>query len=70
MTSGACGPLLPLFALIASGYLLGFTGLLISVPLAASIGVIVRHAIRRYYESPMYEVEEDHEPEKPVVSVQ
>jgi predicted PurR-regulated permease PerM len=63
-------PVWLLFALIASGYLLGFTGLLISVPLAASIGVIVRHAIRRYYESPMYEVEEDHEPEKPVVSVQ
>jgi predicted PurR-regulated permease PerM len=63
-------PVWLLFALIASGYLLGFTGLLISVPLAAAIGVIVRHAIRKYYESPMYEAEENHEPEKPVVSVQ
>lgn len=54
-------PVWLLFALIASGYLLGFTGLLISVPLAAAIGVIVRHAVRRYYDSPMYEGEEKHE---------
>src|SRR5262249_46727049 len=47
-------PVWLLFALVASGYLLGFTGLLISVPLAAAIGVIVRHAVRRYYDSPMY----------------
>jgi len=47
-------PVWMLFALVASGYLLGFTGLLISVPLAAAIGVIVRRAIWHYYHSPMY----------------
>ncbi len=54
-------PVWLLFALIASGYVLGFTGLLISVPLAAVIGVLVRYAIRRYYESPLYDQEGDHE---------
>ncbi len=47
-------PVWLLFALVASGYLLGFLGLLISVPLAAAIGVLVRYAIRKYYESPMH----------------
>ena len=51
-------PVWMLFALIASGYLLGFTGLLISVPLAAAIGVLVRFAVRKYYGSPMYEGQE------------
>ncbi len=54
-------PLWLLFALLASGSVLGFTGLLISVPLAASIGVLVRHAIRRYYDSPMYDRKGIHE---------
>ncbi len=54
-------PVWLLFALIASGYILGFLGLLISVPLAAAIGVLVRYAIRRYYESPMHTGEGDHE---------
>jgi predicted PurR-regulated permease PerM len=54
-------PVWLLFALIASGYLLGFTGLLISVPLAAVIGVLVRHAIHSYYESPIYKGEGNHE---------
>jgi predicted PurR-regulated permease PerM len=54
-------PVWLLFALIASGYLLGFTGLLISVPLAAVTGVLVRHAIHSYYESPIYKGEGDHE---------
>jgi predicted PurR-regulated permease PerM len=52
-------PVWLLFALIASGYLLGFTGLLISVPLAAAIGVVVRHAVRHYYGSAMYHAEAD-----------
>ncbi|WP_127077458.1 AI-2E family transporter [Rhodomicrobium lacus] len=48
-------PVWLLFALVASGYLLGFTGLLISVPLAAVIGVLVRFAIRKYQESEIYD---------------
>jgi len=54
-------PVWMLFALIASGYLFGFTGLLISVPMAAAIGVLVRFAVRKYYGSPMYEGEEKNE---------
>ncbi len=54
-------PVWMLFGLIATGYLFGFTGLLISVPLAAAIGVLVRFAIRKYYRSPMYEGEGKHE---------
>ena len=47
-------PVWMLFALIASGYLFGFLGLLISVPLAASTGVLVRHLISSYYGSSMH----------------
>ncbi len=54
-------PVWMLFALIASGYILGFTGLLISVPMAAAIGVLVRFAVRKYYGSPMYEGQVQHE---------
>jgi predicted PurR-regulated permease PerM len=54
-------PVWLLFALVASGYLLGFLGLLISVPLAAAIGVLVRHAIGSYYESSMYKAESNNE---------
>ncbi len=47
-------PVWLLFALVASGYVLGFLGLIISVPLAATIGVLVRYAVRRYYESALH----------------
>jgi predicted PurR-regulated permease PerM len=43
-----------LFALFAFGYLFGFIGLLIAVPVAAAIGVLVRFALRQYYASPLY----------------
>jgi len=38
-------PLLVMFAIAAFGYLFGFIGLLIAVPLAATIGVIVRFVV-------------------------
>src|SRR5262249_43202606 len=38
-----------MFALFAFGYLFGFVGLLIAVPLAAAIGVLLRFALRQYY---------------------
>jgi predicted PurR-regulated permease PerM len=41
-------PVLLMFALFAFGYLFGFVGLLIAVPLAATIGVFVRVAVREY----------------------
>ena len=39
------GPVSIMFAIAAFGYLFGFIGLLIAVPLAAAIGVIMRFAI-------------------------
>jgi predicted PurR-regulated permease PerM len=47
-------PVWLIFALVAFGYFFGFVGLLIAVPVAAAIGVLVRFAIRRYVESPLY----------------
>jgi predicted PurR-regulated permease PerM len=47
-------PVWLIFALFAFGYLFGFVGLLIAVPLAAVIGVLARFALRRYLASPFY----------------
>jgi len=47
-------PVWLMFALFAFGYLFGFVGLLIAVPLAAAIGVLVRYGIAQYYASPIY----------------
>ena len=43
-----------MFALFAFGLLFGFVGMLIAVPLAAALGVLVRFALSRYLESPLY----------------
>src|SRR5262245_13465584 len=47
-------PVWIMFALFAFGYLFGFIGLLIAVPLAAAIGVLARFTLRRYYDSSLY----------------
>ena len=47
-------PVWLMFALFAFGYLFGFVGLLLAVPLAAAIGVLVRFALRQYLASPFY----------------
>jgi predicted PurR-regulated permease PerM len=47
-------PVWVIFALFAFGYLFGFVGLLIAVPLAAAIGVLTRFAMNQYYASPLY----------------
>ncbi len=47
-------PVWIMFALLAGGVLLGFLGLMIAVPVAAIIGVLVRHAIINYKESSLY----------------
>ena len=47
-------PVWMMFALFAFGYLFGFVGLLIAVPVAAAIGVLMRFALRQYYASPFY----------------
>lgn len=43
-----------IFALLAGGKLFGFTGLLLAVPVAAMIGVLVRHALKWYEASELY----------------
>jgi predicted PurR-regulated permease PerM len=47
-------PVWLIFALFAFGYLLGFVGLLIAVPLSAALGVIARFALRQYLASPFH----------------
>ncbi len=56
MVGNAVGlhPVWIMFALLAFGYLFGFVGLLVAVPLAAAVGVLARFALRRYLESPLY----------------
>jgi predicted PurR-regulated permease PerM len=43
-----------IFALFAGGAAFGFVGVLMAVPLAATIGVIARYWLRRYLGSPLY----------------
>jgi predicted PurR-regulated permease PerM len=47
-------PVWLLFALAAFGTLFGFLGLLVAVPVAASIGVLARFGLRRYKDSQLY----------------
>ncbi len=47
-------PVWVMFALLAGGVLLGFLGLMLAVPVAAIIGVLLRHAIENYKQSSLY----------------
>jgi predicted PurR-regulated permease PerM len=47
-------PVWLMFALFAFGYVFGFVGLLLAVPLAAAAGVLVRFALSRYLASKLY----------------
>lgn len=47
-------PVWLMFSLSAFGVLMGFTGLLIAVPVAAAIGVLVRFALAKYLQSDFY----------------
>jgi len=47
-------PVWLMFAMFAFGYLFGFVGLLVAVPLAAAFGVLMRFALRRYLASTLY----------------
>ncbi len=53
-----------LFAVLAGGAIAGFLGVLVAVPVAAVIGVAVRHAVRRYRETRYYLGDEDPPPEQ------
>jgi predicted PurR-regulated permease PerM len=47
-------PVWLIFALFVFGYLMGFVGMLVAVPLAAIIGVLVRFGLERYMDSELY----------------
>ena len=47
-------PVWIIFAMFAFGYLFGFVGLLLAVPLAAAIAVLFRFGLRRYLASPIF----------------
>ena len=47
-------PVWLMFSLFAFGYLFGFVGLLIAIPLAAAVGVLLRFALAEYLASPLY----------------
>src|SRR5262247_1771674 len=47
-------PVWLIFAMFAFGYLFGFVGLLVAVPLAAAIAVLLRFGLRQYFASPLY----------------
>jgi predicted PurR-regulated permease PerM len=47
-------PVWLMFALFAFGYVFGFVGLLLAVPLAAAAGVLVRFALNQYLASKLY----------------
>lgn len=49
-------PVWIIFALLAGGALLGFTGVLLAVPGAAVTGVLIRFALIKYRESPFFSV--------------
>lgn len=48
-------PVWLMFALFAFGYLFGFVGMLLAVPLAAAVGVLSRFALNQYLSSKIYE---------------
>jgi hypothetical protein len=43
-----------LFAVVAGGQLLGFTGVLLAMPIAASVAVLIRRLVRYYEDSVFY----------------
>lgn len=47
-------PVWMMFALVAFGYLFGFVGLLLAVPLAAAVRVVLQHALASYMNSGLY----------------
>lgn len=47
-------PVWVLFSLLAGGLLFGFVGILFALPIAAALGVLVRHGLELYLKSPYY----------------
>lgn len=63
-TSVGLHPVWLIFALSVFGALFGFVGMLVAVPVAASIGVVVRFAARQYTESLLYHGTQNHHPDQ------
>jgi len=51
-----------IFALLAGGTLFGFVGILLAVPVAATVGVLVRFLLAHYLESELYSGGGRHDP--------
>ena len=47
-------PVWVIFGLLALGSVFGFVGMMLAVPIAAAIGVLVRHSTQGYLKSPLY----------------
>lgn len=61
-------PLWILFALMAGGSLLGVLGMMLSIPVAAAIGVLLGFLIEQYKKSPYYKPElEEEEPQPSLI---
>ncbi len=58
-------PVWVIFAVLAGGSLFGFVGMLVSLPVAAVIGVLVRFGISHYLTSPLYHGAEETEGQPP-----
>jgi predicted PurR-regulated permease PerM len=48
-----------LFAVVAGGKLLGFVGILLAVPIAATVAVLIRHLVRAYEQTEFFGSEHD-----------
>jgi predicted PurR-regulated permease PerM len=57
-------PVWVIFSLFAGGAVLGFMGMLLALPVAASVGVLTRFAVAQYRQSPIY-LGDDHEDDDP-----
>ncbi len=55
-------PVWVIFALLAGGTLFGFVGILLAVPVAATVGVLVRFLLAHYLESELYSGGGRHDP--------
>jgi predicted PurR-regulated permease PerM len=55
-------PVWIIFAMFAFGFLFGFVGLLVAVPIAAAIAVLFRFGLKRYLASPLYTGEQPQPP--------
>ncbi len=56
LVGGSVGlhPVWIMFALVAFGYLFGFVGMLMAVPIAAAIKVVAHYALKQYMDSALY----------------